>query len=409
MIARVVWRLMNRPLRLSYILLYLIILIAACNSPTGNNGTQPASNEQVATVVALTLQALTSQPPVHDDTLPHSLYFLGHDNAGLTQVFRLEKDGKNLKQVTSETVSVGNYGVSPLDGSVAYVANNQLVLVNADGSNRRMIVDGGKLDENNAFLTAITNPVFSPNGETLAYGHKGLNLYSLSSGVSNLVIKDQVDDLGNGFPFPKELYWPERYSPDGTKLLITLGYYEGASAAIYDPASGGMVRLQSAEGALICCDATEWSADGSSIYSASPSVGMFNSGLWRVDPANGAVTTLFTSNYATSTFHFADEPYLAPDGQLYYFYTSANREFNSRTPLQLVRSAADGVAGRTVLRSETLELMNEALWSPDARFVLVVFAPNPDTYQGGRAEIVYLDGTPKVVLAHFAQQMRWGP
>ena len=402
---------MNRPFQLFTILPILSILIAACNIPAANSGTQPASNDQVATVVALTLQASTPDPETPSDSLlPHTLYFLGTDAAGLTQVFQLERDGKTQKQVTSEGVNVGNYGVSPVDGSVAYVVNNQLLLINADGSNRRLLVDGGSVDENNPFLNNITNPVFSPNGQTLAYGYKGLNLYSLSAGTSNLVIENQIDDnIGGGLLFPTELYWPERYSPDGSKLLITLGYYEGASAAIYDPASGGLVRLSGAEGALICCDAMEWSADGTGVYSASPAAGMFNSGLWRVDPSSGAGTTLFTSNFDSSSFLYADEPYLAPDGQLYFFFAESTDELNSRTPLQLVRSAPDGVTGRTVLRPETFELMNEALWAPDASFVVVAFANTPDTYQGGRAEIVYLDGRPNVVLAQFAQQLKWGP
>ncbi|HET9907889.1 MAG TPA: hypothetical protein VFQ23_14655 [Anaerolineales bacterium] len=409
---------MNRRFPFLFTLLILAVLIAACNVP-GTNTTQPASGDPLATAVVQTLQALTPvvetgetpepEAPA-DGLLPHTLYYLGTDAAGLKQVFRLERDGTTQRQLTSEPVDVTSFGASPVDGSVAYVANNQLQLINADGSDRRMLVDGGVMDENNPFLNVINNPVFSPNGQTLAYGYKGLNLYALSSGVSNLVIENQLDDsTGSGFIFPRELYWPERYSPDGSKLLITLGYYEGASAAIFDPASGGLVRLTGGEGALICCDETEWSADGSSIYSASRSAGMFTSGMWKVDPSTGVVTTLFTSNYDTSDFNYADEPYLGPDGQLYFFYAKANTEINSRTPLQLVRSAPDGITGRTVLRPETFETMNEVLWAPDASFAVVALANTPDTYQGGRAEIVYIDGRPNVVLVPFAQQMRWGP
>ena len=408
---------MNKRFRPFSALLILTIIIAACTSPAADAGTQPSSADQVATVVVMTLQALTPEvdagpspePEAPEDTLlPHTFYFLGTDSAGLTQVFRIERHGKTQKQLTFEPVSVNDYDVSLADESVAYVANNQLLFVNADGSDRRLVVDGGPVDENNPFLSNMNSPVFSPDGQTLAYGYKGLNLYSVSSGVSNLIIENQIEDSG-GFPFPKELYWPERYSPDGTKLLITLGYYEGASAAIYDPASKALVRLTGAEGALICCDETVWSADGSSIYSASPSAGMFNSGLWKIDPSTGAVTTLFTSNFDSGSFLYADEPYLALDDQLYFFFAEATTELNSRTPLQLVRSAPDGVTGRTVLRPDTFELMNESLWAPDASFVVVAFAPTPEVYQGGRAEIIYLDGRPNVVLAAFAQQMKWGP
>jgi hypothetical protein len=53
--------------------------------------------------------------------------------------------------------------------------------------------------------------------------------------------------------------------------------------------------------------------------------------------------------------------------------------------------------------------MNEALWAPDASIVIVAYAPMEEVYQGGQAEIVYLDGRPSVVLTPFAQQMKWGP
>ncbi|HSK65789.1 MAG TPA: hypothetical protein VK888_02600, partial [Anaerolineales bacterium] len=83
--------------------------------------------------------------------------------------------------------------------------------------------------------------------------------------------------------------------------------------------------------------------------------------------------------------------------------------FVTRPPVQLVSSAPDGMTDRMVIRDTTFDMMNEALWAPDASFVIVASAPVPDVYQGGRAEIVYLDGRPSVELATFAQQMEWGP
>ena len=52
------------------------------------------------------------------------------------------------------------------------------------------------------------------------------------------------------------------------------------------------------------------------------SIGMFSPGLWRVDSASGTVTTLLNGDPGNGTFNFADAPYLAPDGQLYYFFAN---------------------------------------------------------------------------------------
>ena len=411
---------MNKQIRIFSAFLMLAVAILACASPVGLGPTQPASSDQVATIVAMTLQATTPEgavtatlpPDTSGGLLPHTFYYLGTDSAGLIQVFRIERDGTTQHQLTSEPVNVNEYDVSPTDGSVAYVANNQLLLINADGSNRRLLVDGGPVDPNNPFISTIGSPVFSSDGQTLAYGYKGLQMYLLSTGETDLVIENQIDDLGGGLFVPRELYSPERYSPDGTKLLITLGYYEGASSAIYYPATNALVRLEGGEGALICCDETEWTPDSSSFYAASASFGMFSSGLWRVDASTGVVTTLLPGDAGDGTYNFADEPYLAPDNQLYFFfanYSPPPDEFGSRSPLKLVKSAPDAVTGRAVVSAGDFRLLNEALWASDASFVIVAIAPIEEVYQGGQAEVVYLDGSPNVILTPFAQQLKWGP
>jgi hypothetical protein len=387
----------------------LLVVSLACASPL------PAGN--VETIVAETLQALTIPapgvtPPASTLTLlPNSLYYLNNDSAGLQQVHRLERDGVTVAQITFEPAPVEDYDVSLINGSVVYVSNNQLLWVNADGSDRRLLLDGGPIDPNNGFLSNINGPVFSPNGETIAFGYKGLNFYSLSTGQSNLLLPDSIEDQGNGFVFPRELIWPEMYSADGSKLIVTLGYYEGASAAIYHPNGGALVRLRGDEGALICCGETELTSDGSAFYAANPAVGMFIPGLWRVDTATGATTTLLSSDTG-APIHAADEPFLAPDGNLYYFYASlpATDIGSSHVPLQLVRSAPDGVTNRTVLRPETFDLMNEALWAPDGSLVITAMAPIQDVYVGGAPQVVYTDPAKNTVpLVPFAINMKWGP
>ena len=396
--------------------LVLIFAVMACASSV-SVGNKLSSSDEVATIVASTLQALTPatsdlsvEAPDSANLLPRSFYYLGTDNAtGLMQVFRIERDGVTTRQLTFEPTNVGSYDVSSVDGSVVYISNNQMFWVDASGAGRRLLVDGGPVDVINPFINTLRQPVFSPSGKIVAYSYKGLNFYSMDSGISSLIVENKLHDAGNGGIFPEELYSPARYSPDGTKLLVTLGYYEGASSAIYTVASNTLVRLNGGEGALICCGTEVWTSDGSAFYSANPTTGMFNSGLWKVDASNGVVTTLFANNYDTGVFNYANVPYLAPDGQLYYFFFTSNSEISTRTPLQIVRSAPDGVTGRTALRSDTFALMNEALWAPDASFVIVAFAPIQDVYYGGQAEVTYLDGRPSVVLTTFAQNMKWGP
>jgi hypothetical protein len=130
-----------------------------------------------------------------------------------------------------------------------------------------------------------------------------------------------------------------------------------------------------------------------------------------VDAASGNVTTLLSSDTG-APINAADEPFLAPDGQLYYFFASlpATEQSLNRVPLQLVRSAADGVTNRTVIRPESYQLMNEALWAPDGSFVIAAMAPIQDVYVGGLPEIVYTDPAKATVsLAPFAIDMKWGP
>jgi hypothetical protein len=413
---------MNKRFRSAPVSLIVAIVMVACTSTNTGSGIQRPTANEVATVVALTLQAVTpdvavastntSVPEVSTSLLPHSLYFLGNDSQAITQIYRMERDGETKTQLTFEPISVVEYDVSMANGSVAYILNNQLLLVNADGANRKVLVDGGPR-ENNPW---VSHPVFSPDGLTLAYAHNGLNLYSVSTGVSNLVIEDRP--LGGSLPL--ETYSPEKYSPDGTKLIIHLLYSDHSSIAIYYPASNSLVRLICGEAALTC-DASwfysdiEWLADSSSVYAAAstPTSTYADNNLWRVDAATGAVTTLTPAGTSDGTVNFSDEPYLAPDNQFYFFFGIYKVDSGFYEPpfLELVRSAPDGVTDRTVLRDENFVLMREALWAPDASFVIVASSPGENLdLAGGVLELYPTDGQKEIVwLAPYGEQMKWGP
>jgi hypothetical protein len=402
---------MNKRFQAFSILVLFAVLIAACVPSAGNNGVQSVPSP-VATSVAQTSQADT--PEVSTNLLPHSLYFLRMDNQGLSQVYRMERDGKTQTQLTFEPVNVTDYDVSVVDGSIVHVASNQLLLANADGSNRRVIVDGGSSPD----LHGSYHPVFSPDGKTLAYAHEGLNLYNLSTGASRLAIEDQYGDTTpDGFRWPIETYAPESYSPDGTKLLLALGHWEMLpSHAVYYPDTNTLVKYQEVEDYIYCCSfhgGPVWAPDSASFYGvASAHDFAYQSGeLWKVDAANGALTRMLKPE--NEMLNLPTELYLAPDGQLYFFFGSYRMDsgFFDAPVLELVRSASDGVPDRTVLRSENFRSMNEALWAPDASFVITASAPDINVKQsGGVLELYYTNGQKNVVwLAPFGQEMKWGP
>lgn len=414
---------MKKYVRRLAILGILTVLAVACGSPITTDASQPSSAQEVETMVAMTLQALAPEvtalpstiPEAPKSLLPHTFFYLGQDGAGHWQVFRIRTDGTTVTQLTYEESDVTDYDVSLADGRVAYVADNQLKLILPDGSYQRVLVDGGRREEQNPW---VTRPVFSPDGKTLAYGHNGLNLYDMETGTSQLVIKDQLTDpTPDGFRFPVELYSPERYSPDGAKLLVALGHWEVApSHAIYYPDSNELVKPTGVDTYGICCSfhgGPAWSPDGSSFYgiASEHDYAYLHGSLMKVDAVSGAMTTLISLVAKDGTMNLPYEPYLAPDGQLYYFFLNYPEpsEIPSGMPLQPVRSEPDGVTDRTVLRSETFERMTEALWAPDGSFVVVAFAPSEEPAEGGQAEIVYLDGRPNVVLAPLARQLKWGP
>ena len=398
----------------------LIVIVAACASPIPMDETQP-SFDHVETAVAMTFQALapeatnlsTGVPAVPASLLPHSLYFLGNDNQAVSQIYRMERDGVTKTQLTFEPTSVSDYDVSPVDGSLAYEVDNQLVLAHADGSNRRVLVEGNP-DPN---IRAFYNPVFSPDGQTLAFAYGGLNLFSMSTGTSSLVLTDQMTDIGDGTMLPVETYTPESYSPDGTKLLLALGHWEVApSHAVYYPATNTLIRHAEVTDYIYCCSfhgGPVWSADSSSFFGvASVHDTAYKSGeLWRVDAASGAMTRMLKPE--NGMLYLPKKPYLAPDGQLYFFfgtYDTASGLFDA-PELQMVRSAPDGVTDRKVLRDENFVLMNEALWAPDASFAIIATAPSRDWSQGGGVLALYYSDDAKgtVPLAPFGQQMKWGP
>lgn len=407
-------------IKISCAVLLLGMVATACASPFGITQVNQAGTavaETLAAIPAPTQQEATPVPvqpsPQPSSTptpslLPHSLYFLRNDKNGLLQVFRLARDGKTLQQITFEPAAVDGFDISPVDGSVVYGSNNQLLLVDANGAGRRMLVDGGPVDDNNRWTNSVGVPVWSLDGKTIAFSHGGLNFYSIATGSVNQVLQNQLDTSA-GFPIVKEIYAPNRYSPDGTKLLINIGFYESGTFGIYTPASNTLVRFNGATPTNICCEA-RWVPDSSGLYVASSTIGMIDSGLAYVNGDTGQVSVLLPGSAPDGTYNFAMGPQVGLDGKLYFFFNNLPQiPTGGHTPMSLYRADTDAVKERTQLKKDVWQNLNEVLWAPDASLAVVAEGPTPDVYAGGIVSVVYPDDRPDVALSDFGQDLHWGP
>jgi len=371
------------------------LTVQACSSSFNVVQTQPAAPIQVG--------AQTEEPAVSvpSNLLPAALYYI--DNG---QVFRMEQDGKTIKQLTNEPVNVTDYDISQANGSLAFVTNNQLILMNADGSNR-FVIDSG------------SHPAFSPDEKTLAYSHDGLTLFDFSTGTSSLVLVDQPLDGS----IPPEFYIPDKFSPDGTKLLLEVGHPPDSpwSAAIYTLATNSLTPITNDNPSLSCCTmygGAEWALDSSSLYAVAttPDSSTPFGALWKVDASTGATTTLIPGSAGegdTLLFYQVFKPYITVAGQLYFFsakypeQTDTNRR---KSLIPISTKPEDIITNWSVLRGDTFESMNEALWAPDGSLFVVAMSPSQDIYQGGALMLYYTDMQKSAVqLSQSGSALKWGP
>jgi Tol biopolymer transport system component len=351
------------------------------------------------TVTAQPLPTLAPTATTALRLLAHSVYFLSQ-RSGSVQVWRLEADGAKLVQLTDEATNVDGYDVSPTDGSIAYIADNQIYLMNADGSDRRLLVDNAAADpeaEDFFYTQIVSSPRFSPDGSQLAYALNGVWIYDVASSQAEHILE-------NEFEGGTKVFAPLEWAPDNKQLLISMGTESGSALSVWQVGGEEPVQLESED--QPCCQ-TIWAPDSRSVLLASATLGLVEPGLWRFDTRTGERSTLIETT-SGEAYNFVGWPLQLANGDLQYFYSSATELPEGDVPLYIIRSAADGTSARTQLRSESFSL-REALWSPDGDLVLVAQPAAGGDGNSGPVTLVLLDGSPVVPLIDSAFNLRWGP
>ena len=203
--------------------------------------------------------------------LPDDLYFLAHDANEVVQLWRLSADGSPAEQVTNEARSVLDYALSPDGSQLAYSSGGNLIVAGMDGTDR-------------VILTAIVErpgagaqPAWSPDGRLIAFVRDGIWLMPSAGGARTELISDMLS--ADTPPDQVRVYLHPRWSPDGLRLLVTLGFYEGSGLGIL-PITGG-----TATDLPIGSSAGAWLPNGQ-ILVWGAGIAYVIPGLYLVDPAD---------------------------------------------------------------------------------------------------------------------------
>jgi hypothetical protein len=338
--------------------------------------------------------------------LPAPLYFL---RAG--QIWRVERDGQTLSQLTSEILPITEFDVGPSDGALAYVIKDSnagvtgtLVFVDADGAGRTELVTG-----------PLFSPRIEPNGDRIAFEFSepvegmeigkqqspgGVWVTGRAGGRPSLMQASEPIPDPNNPPTDARQYYPSAWSPDGTRMLLGVFFPvgEGGRLAVKQMSDGALVDLEDG-----CCEA-QWSVDSQSVIIAGGTqIQDAYLGLWRADAASGKTVQLIESSVGDKSTLITSARELSDD-TIYAFLTfMENPPYDQPIPVTMQRVSADGRV--TALRDDSYALA-DALWAEDASGAVIVEATN--TFDAGRMRWLPADGSPAVELQGSGFWLHWG-
>ncbi len=374
----------------SGLLLVCLLNIAAC-SEIQSATRQVSASEKI--------------PLLNPSELPHSLYYIGTDSSGNDQIWRVDAKISARAQITYEPFGIQDFDISPVDETLAYVSNNQLVLASTDGNSRKVLIEGNPDDEQ-GFIHSVN---WKPDGKALAYGLDGVNLIKTEDNQINKILPNPKQDE-NGQDILAANYAPASWSPDGSLLLVEVDDFKQIGYAVFNLATGNLFPLKQSEGLLACCS-MRWEPDGGAILAAAGYNPIYPSGLWRYPVNSGLGANLIPDRETDGTFNLVDFPLMTPDKKLYYFYTNLPQKPDGTSPLKIVSSKADGKSNRTLLRPDSPYYTREALWSKDGSLVVIVQIPAgaPTESERGPVVVLFSDGRSNMTLAPDGFHLRWGP
>ncbi len=330
--------------------------------------------------------------------LPQPLYYINPDDG---QVWRIETDGVTATPVTSEPEGIFDFDVS-VNNQIAYIASNTLFVVDADGSNKTQVAVGPPLDQAVLGSDYLDRPVWSPDGSRIAFAKDGVWIADpVTTELLLIQPSDPFPDLTAAeIPLPEdgaiEFYYPDQWSPDGTKLLLEVSYFpEAGNAAIKDLETLALTDV-AIEDTIACCTAS-WTNDSSAVVFASNAIVYATPGMWQVNAVDGVGTPYFSSDF-DGPIQFASAAQQLADGNIYFFYSEGDSP-DFANVLSMHRIPLTGGEPEAV-RDDAYDVRN-VLWAADSSGALVATADNALIW-------LNVNGDAPIILPVVGQLPKWG-
>ena len=221
-------------------------------------------------------------------TLSNQVVFLS-DRAGIVNLWAMNPDGSNQRQLSTELSPVTSYSVTP-DGRAFIVGDGAtIVWQRADGTARRLLTDPADVEFDAAF---------SPDGSVITFGRadpvlgSGLGLWQRDADGSDPrpieLPSGPTASPTPGEPTPVPLLRAPRMSPDGTALAFV---DEAGRVAILD-----LELRQLSSASFVALSEPIWLPDGSGILVAGLGGGASSEPRYQphspvppLDPASGSL------------------------------------------------------------------------------------------------------------------------
>jgi WD40 repeat protein len=321
-------------------------------------------------------------------TLPAPLYYLDRG-----AIMRLELDGVTRSQIVEAPVQC--FDISPLDGSLAFLRDDELILADDTGAGQHIL------------LSIAGCPSWSTDGTKIAYPLNGVKIVTVADGVVQTLRTDQNVASQDRRVYTGILGW----SPFSNKLVANVDYWQGNESILIDITSTYRSGLPGSGNIA-------WSRDGVHVYQGE---GYFNCMLGRqpsiirTDVTSGESETLLGDPWGGWTdLRGGLAPLDGTDGRLYFLGIRPEANpclIDQPVPLVSQPARMDPIDHGSLEYDETqtFDGVRGALWWKDGSVVVLSLA---ELELEGTTQTLILarpfTSTQPLFLPIIGSNLRWG-